>query len=83
MIPSCNCLGCQNMAKRLKKPDRTQNIPTESDVNRYESDTKIDQCSENCIPKLNVNVQYERDAKTSDFYQTMKIPERFEHPCEY
>lgn len=86
MIPSCNCLGCQNMAKRLKilkKPDRTECISIESDANRYDGDNKIDQYSENCIPKSNVNVEYERNAKTSDLYQTMNIPDRFERPCEY
>lgn len=83
MIPSCNCLGCQNMAKRLKKPDRAPSIPIESNANRYDGDNKIDQYSgENCVPKSNVNVQYERDAKTSDLYQTMNIPGRFERPCK-
>lgn len=83
MIPNCNCLGCQNIAKRLKKPDRAPCIPIESDANRFDGDNNIDQYSENCIPKSNVNVRYERDAKTSDLYQTMNIPNRFEHPCEY
>lgn len=82
MIPSCNCLGCQNMAKHLKKPDRAQSIPIESDANRYDGDNKIDQYTENRIPKLNIDVRYERDAKTSDHYQTMNIPDRFERPCK-
>lgn len=71
------------MAKRLKKPDRAQNIPIESVANRYADDNKTNQFSENGTAKLNVDVRYERDAKTSDHYQTMNIPDRFEHPCEW
>lgn len=82
MIPNCNCLGCQNLAKRLKKPDRTSYIPTELDAGRFNGDNNIEQYGENCIPKLNIHERYERDAKTSDLYQTTNIPDRFERPCE-
>lgn len=79
MIPNCNCLGCQNIAKRLKKPDRAQ---IEPNPNRFESDYNVGHSDENCIPKSNANVRYECKSKTSDFYQTMNIPERFERPCK-
>lgn len=82
MIPNCNCLGCQNIAKRLKKPDRAPCIPIESNADRFGGDKNINQYNESGIPKSNVNVSYERDAKTSDLYRTMNIPDRFEHPCE-
>lgn len=82
MIPNCNCLGCRNIAKRLKKPDRAPNR-IESNADRFGGDNNINQYNESGIPKSNVNVSYERDAKTSDHYQTMNIPDRFERPCEY
>lgn len=81
MIPNCNCLGCQNLAKRLKKVDRAVSMPIES--GHFDSDNHmVLQHSENYNSKPNLNVRYERDANTSDLYKTMNIPDRFERPCE-
>lgn len=81
MIPNCSCLGCQNLAKRLKKVDRMVSVPIES--SHFDGDNSVVvQHSENCNSKPNLNVRYERDANTSDLYQTMNIPDRFERPCK-
>lgn len=82
MIPSCNCVGCQNLAKRLKKIDRAVSVPIVSGHLNGDNSSLVVHHSENDETKSNPNIRYERNDKTSDLYQTMNIPDRFEHPCE-
>lgn len=79
---NCDCLGCQNLAKRLQKPKRKDCIPTESESQQFDRHYD-DETSGNCIPKpTNINNRYQRDVNTSDLYRTVNIPERFERSCE-
>ncbi|XP_031623237.1 UPF0691 protein C9orf116 homolog [Contarinia nasturtii] len=80
MVGGCTCLGCENLANRLKRSDRKECIPTESYNNRFDRDNNPDAYSEKCIPKFETNTsqQYERNVNTSDLYRTLNIPDRFE-----
>lgn len=80
MIMSCNCLGCQNIEKRLKLARPC--VPTESISGQSNREYESSQYGRDCIPKPIVDERYERNVNTSKLYQTKNIPERFERPCK-
>lgn len=84
MGKKCTCLGCQNIANRMKKPDRKGDcVPTETYNSRLDRENQPDEYSEKCIPKVNnIDKRYERDVKTSDLYRTFNLPDRFERSCK-
>lgn len=85
MVKKCTCLGCQNIANRMKKPNRRDEcVPSETYNSRFDRENRPDEYSEECIPKNNqhINKRYERDIKTSDLYRTLNIPDRFERSCK-
>lgn len=78
----CNCLGCQNLAKRLKKPKRQECVTTES-FSKHLDRQDDDDYNGSCIPKPNnINNSYQRDVNTSNLYRTFNIPDRFERSCK-
>lgn len=84
MVKECTCLGCEKferIAKQQMGRNRGDCVPTESYSSRFDQDD----CSKACIPKHNdnINERYERDARTSDFYRTRNIPDRFERSSKW
>lgn len=80
MVSNCTCLGCENIAKhqRSRRPNKGPCVPTKL----YNRENNVNGFNVNCIPRPNVNKNYERDVKTSDLYRTKNIPKRFDRSCE-
>lgn len=85
MVVNCDCLGCKNIAKHQPPRNAYKNpcVPTYPHNRNFDRENNVNGINVNCIPKPNVNQNYERDVKTSDLYRTKNIPERFERSSKF